>query len=87
MTAFQEIFELVFDVFRTNHNHPDAHIECSEHFFFIDVTEPLHEAEDGQFGPGAAGYFYRDAFGQDAGDVFEKAAAGDVGEAFYEAAV
>jgi hypothetical protein len=48
----------------------------------IDIPEPLHQTEDGRFGPCAAVDVDRDTVGQDARDVFEKAAACDVCQAF-----
>ncbi len=71
----------------TNNHHPDPHVKRAEHLFFIDVAETLHQAEDGEFGPGAAIYFDGDAVGQDAGNVFEEAAADDMDEAFDDAGV
>ena len=71
--------------FGTNHDHPDPHIKSPEHLFFINIAELLHHAEYWEFGPGASVYFYGDTRREDAGDVFEKAAAGDVDEAFYNA--
>lgn len=62
----------------TNDDHADAHVEGAEHLFIGNVAEALHKAEDGRFGPRAAAYFDRDAFGENARDVLEKAAARDV---------
>ena len=65
--------------FRDDEGHADAHIEDLIHFVFGDFAAFLDEAEE--FGDlprifadgGAAG------FGQDAGEIVEEAAAGDVG--------
>ena len=65
----------------------DAHVECSQHFVLRDLSELLQVLEDGQDWPRAHFNLGGCAFGQDAGQVFGDAAAGDVGHAGGEAGV
>ena len=64
----------------------DTHVEGAHHLFLRDLAEVAEVLEDRQDGPGANLDLRAGVFGQDAGQVFRDAAAGDVGHAGGEAA-
>ena len=72
---------------RADDDHADAHVEGSVHLRFGDASDLLHDAEDRRHGPTPALDFDRSAFGQDARDVFDEAAARYVRERFDDAGV
>ena len=62
----------------------DAHVEGAEHLVLGHVAELAEMFKDGQNGPGAELDLGGGAGGQDAGQIFRDAAAGDVGHAADE---
>ena len=59
---------------------PDAHVEGAHHFVLRDLAEVAKVVEDRQDGPGADLGLRAGSLGQDAGQIFSDAAAGDVGQ-------
>ena len=53
-------------------------LKNTEHFVFVDITQPLQNLEDGRDIPGAPGNDSPARFGYDAGNVIEETAACNV---------
>ena len=62
-------------------DHADAHVEDLVEFFFGDAAALGQQAENGQHVPGALADDDVARFGEDARDVVDETAAGDVGQA------
>lgn len=58
-----------------DHNEADAVVEDAVHFMAVDVALFLQPVEDGRTGPGLAVDDGLNAFGKNAGNVFDEAAA------------
>src|SRR5262249_12569032 len=85
------VIELVFDKLQElragDDDHADAQIERPQHILARNGADLPHQLEDRQDGPTAFVNHYVDIGRQNARDVFDQSAAGDVGQAFDHAFV
>src|SRR5690606_35668515 len=81
-TGLQVLDYALLVVFGHADNHAYAAVQYTVHFSFIDVAVFLHPIKYHRTGP--AGYIHHGltVVGQHAGDVFQQAATGDVGNGF-----
>jgi hypothetical protein len=73
--------------FRTNDDHPDAHIKGPEHLCIFNVPDALHRFKDRQHRPRTAFDLHAGSFRQDAGNIFQQAATRYVRQSFYRARI
>ena len=69
-------------IFIHNHDHANAHVEDTVHFFGGDTAFLLDQLPERRHRPGAETDYGVEIIRQDARDVFDKSAAGEVGKGF-----
>src|SRR5882724_895190 len=72
---------------RCNYHHPHAHIECSIHLRFGNVSYLLHQLENWKHRPTAFINLYRGTLRQNPRDIVCQAAPSDMRETLYQAGI